>query len=119
MKCKVTLDNGEVGVFTATGELEYANEGFKLSYELDGDGCLLVFCDGVLTQSRRGGLCVEMNFKEGAETPCKISDGAFSGSFPLYTKSLEVFVTENEVRVFVSYDCSGEITELKINAQKI
>ena len=110
MKCYVTLDNGEVGVFTATGELEYKDNGFKLSYELDGDSCTLVFSNEVLSQARIGSLNVDLDFKEGLETQCRISDGALSGGFP---------VSEGGVNVFAVYDCSGEITALKIKADII
>ncbi len=119
MKCNVTLDNGEVGVFTATGELEYKANGFKLSYELDGDSCTLVFSNGVLSQARIGSLNVDLDFKEGLETQCRISDGALSGGFPLFTQKLEVAVSECGVNVFAVYDCSGEITALKIKADII
>lgn len=119
MKCNVTLDNGEVGVFTATGELEYKANGFKLSYELDGDSCTLVFSNGVLSQARIGSLNVDLDFKEGLETRCRISDGALSGGFPLFTQKLEVAVSEGGVNVFAVYDCSGEITALKIKADII
>lgn len=116
MKCNVILDNG-AAVFTAAGTLEYADAGFRLSYGLDGDNCLLVYDGKKLYESRRGSLCLEMTFSAGEKTTCTLSDGAAEGSFPLFTHSLAVTENPNGFEISVRYDFSGEITELKITVK--
>lgn len=115
MKCKVKISgNGE---YWCVGEIERGENGFKLSYYLDGDECSLDYAGGRLTQKRRGNLCMEITFSEGAETSCRIEDGGLSGMIPVYTNSLTVSDDCGKIEIAINYDFGGERVLLSITAE--
>lgn len=118
MKCAVTLDNG-ITEIKSQGILDFIGDGFKLDYEIDGDGCTLSYADDKLIQIRRGSVELKLIFSEGEETRCTLGSGALSGSFPLFTESLQVNRGESGVSVLLSYVLAEENKIFNIRAEII
>ncbi|MDE6505297.1 MAG: DUF1934 domain-containing protein [Clostridia bacterium] len=116
MKCKISLDNGKNGVFTARGDLNFGAEGFALFYELDGDKCLLTYKNGTIVQERRGNVTMKMVFSQGKQTECTLGEGGLSGSFPVFTNKIQIENDPKSVDIKLYYNCAGESVALHVFA---
>ena len=106
MKVKINIhtaaDCGEQN-FRTHGELEFSEFGFSVSYRLDGDDCILEF-DGVRAVQRRSGrLTFIMEFGEGEETECVLSEGGAKFVFPVFTETLGASISEEGCTLSLDY----------------
>ncbi len=118
MDCKITLSNGDAGVFTSDGTCEITQNGFVLVYTLDGDGCVLTYDGSSLKQKRRGETPMTLVFKENAVTECTLGGAGLIGSFAVYTRRLKAVCGDGGASVSLLYECAGETVSLEITADK-
>lgn len=121
MDCEVTIfSTADEGIKTASrGALEENENGFKLSYILDGDESEIIYDGNCLTQTRAGGTRLKIEFIEKAHTECAIECAGNKGFLPVFTKKLQVLNAPDGKRIKIAYDLGGMNIELEISALKI
>ena len=106
MKVKINIhaaaDCGERN-FRIHGELEFSKFGFSVSYSLDGDDCILEFNGVRAVQRRSGRLTFIMEFAEGEETECVLSEGGAKFVFPVFTETLGASISEEGCTLSLDY----------------
>lgn len=103
------------------GEIFFENGGFSVHYSTDGDDCLLEFSEGIVTQRRSGNLNFTMQFAEGRQTECMLTEGGSGFSFPIFTHVLGVSFSEDSgctVTLRYSNGAENELTELVFTAER-
>lgn len=118
MKCKVVLcGEKKEQNFACAGELNLGKNSFTLSYLFDKSHCLLTYDGQILRHEKRGEIPVCIEFTENKNTLCKIGEGEFSGSVPVFTKSLIVHMGAQTVSISVFYELDGEVKKMQILAE--
>lgn len=120
MKCKVTLcgkDNTQN--LSSAGELILNKTGFLLSYDFDGDKCILSYDKEKLCHEKSGEIPVLIEFVLNKKTLCKIGSGNLYGEIPVFTNSLNVHMGTKSVSVAVFYNLDGEENQMQILAETI
>ncbi len=122
MKVKISIHSlagGEEHNFRTFGELEFLNGGFIVNYRLDGDDCVLEYADMRAVQRRSGRLTFIMQFCEGEETECVLSEGGSKFVFPVFTSVMGVSMTEEGCTLTLKYlqGEEREDTELVFSAE--
>lgn len=118
MKCNVVLyGDGQNQNFSFVGELILCEKYCSLSYNFNGDDCLLTYDGELLRHENKGEIPVNIEFVPNKKTLCKIGSGEFFGEIPVLTNSLEVRIDDKKVFIDVVYELGGENKQMKISAQ--
>ncbi len=124
MKVKIEIfshTDGEESFFPSQGTLNVRRGGFCAEYELSGDSCTLGWDGKTLTQRRRGELCTDMQFREGCDTDCSLSEGGKLFPFTVHTRVLGVSYGEEGCTVTLEYKRSGcdSCSQLIFRAERV
>ena len=113
--------NGWVDERTATGTVSSGENAFTLNYFIDGDECALTYNDGKITQIRRGGNCLRLDFEEGKCTSCVIGSGEVCGSYEIYTRRINFLSGKGGYKLTLEYEggADRELIILNLTAVKI
>lgn len=109
MRCKVVLKNSDSGEFFSYGDITFTPDGFILLYQVGTDDAKIVFSNGKLTNERKGGVAIKMQFVCGEETLCSLGEGELFGEFPVFTRELDSEICESGVKLRLKYSLGEEI----------
>lgn len=117
----INVSCGEKTVSSVEAEGGFSDGKLGLSYIFDGAEYFLKIERGKIRQSRRGGICIDMEFVCGKHTKAHISGEGVSGTFPIFTELLEVSFDGESCTAECVFSGlgDGERTELKIFARAI
>lgn len=114
-----TVGGGLNDVRTLKGEIAERENFTILSYLWDGDDCRTEIAGDELFQFRRGKVNLNLVYRRGTKTLCKISGDCGEGAFEVYTEKLNVEKKDGKVFVFLVYESGGEKTEIEIQAEPV
>ncbi len=123
MKVKINIFSnigGEQRTFRTHGELSASKGGFRVSYRLDGDDCLMEYDGARAVQRRSGNMTYVISFCEGERTECVLSEGGRSFSFPVLTKTLGASFSREGCSLSLAYvqGDEGEVAEMLFVAER-
>lgn len=116
----ITRTGGEINSCVAEGVLNLTDSGFSLTYNLDGDGCLLEYDGRSVSQSRKGKINYFVKFTGGKKCSFEFTEGAYS-----FSRDINVFKAQADIKdlgceISVTYaDCGAdgkEVTEILVTA---
>lgn len=118
MKCKIYIKGAkEGGEILTYGDLIPSPVGFTVNYAIDGDECSVKYDGKLISQTRRGALDIDITFKKGKTTVCRLYSGELSGETPVFTNELDAAVTKDGARLYVDYLFCGEAVKLIFSAE--
>ena len=119
---KITQEaGGESNISLAEAEGRAVSGGVEFFYNFDGAEYRLLLLKGRMAHTRFGDVSLEMNFKRGKSSVCKISDGGNHGGFCIFTDELSVQFNGESVacECVFSDGAGGEVTRISVLAEKI
>lgn len=123
MNCKVVISGAtDAETVKTSGDLvpeTGGRAGFRLTYTINGDNCLLVCRGSTVTQSRRGRVNTDITFARGKNTVCMLLSGELTGSVPVKTLRLESSLTEQGAELVIDYFLGGAQISLRLWAEYI
>ena len=109
-----SVGNGWTDEKSTEGEVTEADGAVIIRYTLDGDECVLTVNGNTVTQERRGEQCVKISFKEGESTQCVIGSGGLSGSYEIFTRSINFFLGKGGYKLSLEYLNGSEKEPIKL-----
>ena len=120
MKCKVVIQSEDkTQNLSCIGELIFSEKGFSLSYDFEGDSCLLTYDGDILRHEKRGEIPVHMEFIKSKTALCTVGEGEYRFEMPVFTNCLNVNVGIKDVNIEVDYDLAGENKKMQILAESL
>lgn len=111
----VTHSGGGTTEFVSDARIEGRTGGFKVSYSLDGDECVLVVDGDTLIQTRRGSLNMHAVFRAGMPSVMEVSSSEGSFELPVATSALNRHRTSRGIYILLAYELAGEKFRLTIS----
>lgn len=106
MKCKILINSSGEGwddSLQDVGEFIKTEKGCEIHYKIADDECLICIEENTVTQTRRGDTNVDISFRMGKTTQCKISTGGFSGGYAVFTEELSYSLKKGGLRLKITY----------------
>ena len=112
---------GEFSVTPSVGELRIGEDCFFVKYYLEGDECVLEVRGGTIRQRRSGNISIDMTFREGEMTECRLEEGGRTFVGPVFTRVLGYSLTDDGCTVTLDYTLGeeGETTEMVFSAKAL
>lgn len=117
-ECKVNIrsvGNGWTDTKLTDGKFSEADGTVRINYLLDGDECRLTVEGKKVTQERRGGQYVKINFEEGKKTECVIGSGGLTGSFEIFTRSIRFISGKGGYKLSLEYINGSDKEPIKLD----